>query len=303
MRSTIFSTTVSPLFHRVLAVSALGLCLVGVTACGSTVDPSETAAAPAAAAQAVPSVRAAGPGGALLTAVDAVSVRADQKVVVDNLRATLTVQPAPVRAARAALGAEIAQQVRSGVIDHTRTQSLVDQLTAAIAANGPAVQQAVQQLHDTLDASQRQALVAALPARGDHAAHGARRAEMKGHMDKIAAELNLTDEQRTAIHDQMRAAFAAHKDSMRGDHGQMKGRMEAIATAFTSDTFDAKALGVGEHAAAMMSHFGGMHGAFLDVAVPLLTPAQRAVLATKIQSRMAAAEPAEASEAVEAVEE
>ena len=116
---------------------------------------------------------------------------------------------------------------------------------------------------------------------------------MKGHMDQLAAELSLTGDQRTAIHAQMTATFAAHADATRADHAPMKARMETLATAFASDTFDAKALGVGEHFGDAAKHFAGMHGAFLDVAVPLLTPAQRAILATKIQERTQTAETAE----------
>jgi Spy/CpxP family protein refolding chaperone len=304
MRTIISSTTVSPLLRRILAVSALGFCLAGVAGCGSTVDPSETAASaegtPAPAAQAVATVRTRSPGGFFLNAIDTASLRPDQKVTIDNLRASLTTQFAPVRAARAKLGAELAQQVRSGTLDHARTDALLAQVQAAAAATKPAVQLAVQQVHDTLDATQRQALVDSLPARGDHAGH---RAAMKAHMDKVAAELSLTDDQRTAIHAAMKAAFVARGETMKADHTQMKARMQAITTAFASDTFDAVALGVGEHGGAMANHFGGMHGAFLDAAVPLLTSAQRAILATKIQNRSQAAattvEPAEADEAAE----
>jgi LTXXQ motif family protein len=313
MRSTMFSTTVSPLLRRVLAVSVLGIGVLGLTACavGSTAEPSETAAAPAAApaaAQSVQSLHAAGPGGFFLNAVNSVDLRADQTATVANLRATLAAQTAPVQAAHAALRAELAQQVRSGVLDSTRTQPLLDNVTAAITATRPAVQQAVQQLHDTLDADQRQALVDALPTRGNHEGHVARRAQMKARMDKIATELSLTDDQRTAIHDQMRAAFEAHKDTFKGNHSQMKDRFTALTTSFTTDTFDATALGVGEHGAAMANHFGGMHGAFLAAAVPVLTATQRNILATKILSRTqaiattaktAAVEPSEAVDAVE----
>ncbi len=314
MKSTLFSSTVSPLLCRLVAVSALGLTGVFAVGCGSTVDPSETAAGPAAAAQAATAPAAAihaEPGGPFFHALSAVTLRPDQQKTVDGLRATLATQAAPVRAARAALNAEVADEVRSGAMDETRLRSLFQNVKTAVEANRPAMQLAVQQLHDTLDATQRQALVAALPARGDHEAHapGGHRAEMKARMDKIAAELNLTEAQRTAIHDGMRAKFAEHKDAMkdavRGDHEQMKARMGAITTAFASDTFDAKGLGLGEHAGAMMGHFARMHGAFLEVAVPVLTPAQRAILATKIQSHMEAAEgatvnePAEGADAVE----
>jgi hypothetical protein len=316
MKSSLFSSTVSPLY-RLLAVSALGL---GLAACGSSVEPSETAsaAAPAPAAQAVApaaKVHTRTVGGPFFHALSSVTLRADQQVTVENLQATLAAQAAPVRAARAALGAEIAQQVRTGVMDEARTQPLIANIKTAVQAQRPAMQKAVQQLHDTLDATQRQAVVDALPTPGSHAGFAGHHAAMKTRMDKLATELGLTEEQRTAIHDQMRAQFAEHKAAWQAKQGEfegkkteMKAQRDAITTAFATDTFDAQGLGVGEHGGAMGHHFARMHGAFLKVAVPLLTPAQRGILATKIQSHMAQAatavvnEPVEGTEAADAVE-
>jgi hypothetical protein len=66
--------------------------------------------------------------------------------------------------------------------------------------------------------------------------------------------------------------------------------MEAIATAFKSDTFDAKALDVGAHGADGAKFLMGMHGLFLETALPVLTPAQREILASKIEQRAEALE-------------
>jgi Spy/CpxP family protein refolding chaperone len=311
MRTIIFTATVSP-FLRLAVVSALS---IGLASCvGRAPDPSESTAAPTAAAtaavQASQSVRTHGPAARFLNAVDTIDLRADQVRKVAAIRATLAEQTTAGRAARSALAAEIAQQVRTGVLDDTRTQPLRDQIKTAMTATRPAVQQAIQQLHDLLDASQRQALVDALPSHADHADHadhGARRAQMKARMDKIAAELSLTEEQRTTIHDQMRAAFAGHehKDGMRGNHEQWKGRGDALKAAFVSETFDATALGAGDHAGRMAHRFGKMRRAFLAAAVPVLTPAQRNILASKIQNRMQANAPADVEnvEVVDAVEE
>jgi hypothetical protein len=271
-------TVFSPFVRGILVACALGL---GVTGCGSTTDQAEVAAAPESAASSALTAQAAGPGGFFLKAVDSLTLRADQQQAVTAIRANLYAQNAPARAARAKLGAEVIRQVRAGAIDHSLLQPLADQVAAAAGATKPAFQQAVQQLHDTLDASQRAELVATLRARATEARGNG---EMKGHMARMKADLALTDEQSNAIHAQMHRAFAGRGEEGHADHLQMKARMETLAAAFQSDTFDAKALDVGEHGAGGAQRMMGMAGGFLDAAVPVLTPAQREVLVTKIQA-------------------
>ncbi len=283
------STILSPLVRRILVAAALGagvVSMIGAAGCGSTADQTEAASAETVPA-AEPTTQAAGPGGFFLKAVDSLPLRADQQQSVTAIRATLHTAMAPVRAARAALGVETARQVRAGAIDQSRLQPLADQVATAAGATKPAVQQAVQQIHDLLDASQRQALVASFRERAAQGHHGG---EMRSHMEKVSAELGLTDEQRTAIKAQVHTAFAAQRGAMHGEHTQMKARMETLAAAFESDTFDAKALDVGEHGAGGAMRVMGMHGAFLQAAVPVLTPAQREILVAKIQARTQSAE-------------
>jgi hypothetical protein len=287
MISTILSTRAS--LSRFVAVAALGLAAgVGAVGCGSTVDPSESAVSPDKAAQADNvGGHVAGPGAFFLNHVDSLDLRADQKQTVAALRASLHEQAAPVRAARAAMGAEVARQVRAGALDEARLQPLHDQITAAVAATKPGLQAAVQQIHDTLDAGQRSALVASMRAKGEHfKGHHA----MKEHMQRIAAELGLSDDQVATIRASVKASFAERGEAMHADHAQMKAHMETLATAFQSDTFDAKALGVGDHLGGAMGRFAGMRKAFLQAAVPVLSPAQREKLAAKIEARTALAE-------------
>jgi hypothetical protein len=272
----------TPFTRSILAVAVLGL----AAGCGSTVDPSATAASPGQGTEAV-QARVAGPGGFFVNQVDKLDLRADQTTTVSGIRAQLQAATAPVRTARAALGAEVAREVRAGTLDASKIQPLADQVATAHAATKPAIQAAVQQIHDTLDATQRQALVASMHAqREQFHARGAGRE----HMQRIAAELGLSDDQVATIRASMKEAFTARGEAMRAEHGQMKGRMEAIATAFQSDTFDARALDVGEHMGAGAAHFVGMRQAFLKAAVPVLTAAQREALATKIEARTQVAE-------------
>jgi Spy/CpxP family protein refolding chaperone len=271
--------------RRVLAVSALGMGLCGAFGCGASADPSEASAAtPAVAVAPAPAAQAEhGPGGFVMKAVNALNLPADQQQKVDAIRANLQAQAAPVRAARAALGTELASQVRAGQIDHARLQPLADQVRAAGAAMRPAVQSAMQQIHDTLDTSQRQTLAASFRDRAENSTGAAHHGKWRGHWRKMAADLNLTEAQRSTIHAAMHSAFAEKRASAPAEHGQRMTRLENLADAFEADTFDATVLGAPPQAGAMAGHFARM-GAFLDAAVPVLTPAQREILASKIQA-------------------
>jgi len=279
-------TVFSPFVRSILVASALGLGALGTlgaAGCGSTTDQTEAVAAPEATAASAVTVQASGPGGRFFKAVDALNLPAAQQQSVAAIRARLDEANAPVREARAKLHAEVARQVRAGAIDHALLRPLADQVAAAAGATKPALQQAMQQIHDTLDAAQRRALVASLRERAAQA-HG--KGEMKGHMERMATDLALTDDQKAAIHAQLHSAFTGRSEEMHAEHVKMKARMDAFAAAFESDTFDAKALDVGEHGAGGALRAMGMAGAFLDAAVPVLTPAQREVLVTKLQAHL-----------------
>jgi hypothetical protein len=274
------------LLRRVLGAAAMAACVAGAAACGSTADQAEAAAPDTATAQAARAPQAGGHARALTRgALALTTLRADQRASITALDAKLEADAAPVREAHARLSAEVAQEIRAGRIDHATLRPLADQVAAAAAGIQPSVQTVTQQLHDTLDAAQRKELVASLRAQ-----HQAGRGDMRAHFQELAAELGLTAEQKSAIHAQMQQAFAGRADQAREAHDRIRARLESLATAFEADAFDAKALDVGAHTAEGARTMMGMHGAFLDAAVPVLTPAQRAILADKVQARAASLE-------------
>lgn len=177
-----------PFTRTLLAVVALGL----AAGCGSTVDASQGAAAEGQAQAAkVGEARLAGPAGFFLSQAEKLDLSADQAQKVASIRSSLETANAPVREARAALGAELARQVRAGTLDASRTQPLVDKLAAAHAATRPVMQTAMQQIHDTLDATQRTALISSM--REQHQQFRAAKSERGHRMDRIAAELGLSE--------------------------------------------------------------------------------------------------------------
>jgi Spy/CpxP family protein refolding chaperone len=182
----------------------------------------------------------------------------------------------------------VAASVEAGSFDHDRIDPLVSATQAAALSQRPAMEDAANRLHTILDADQRQALVThmrdQMQARFHH--HG-----MGGgadHLTQVATELGLTDDQvatiRTkfeSLHDEERAAHPQGFGEIRDHFAHMK----VLADAFVSDSFDAHALGVGEHMSTMMPQFANRLLSRIEVALPVLTPAQRTALAQMIRSK------------------
>jgi Spy/CpxP family protein refolding chaperone len=180
----------------------------------------------------------------------------------------------------------VAASIESGVFDHAAIDPLVTAAEAAHATTAPLLEAAAQRLHDTLDASQRQALVDALQARhaGKHGHHPFALGGEHGHepLTLVADALGLDTAQRATIHERFRAARGEEAAHPHGDRAAHRARLRAIADAFVSDAFDAHALGLGAMAA--HEHPRGHRLALLEAALPVLTPVQRASLARMVRS-------------------
>lgn len=224
------------------------------------------------------------PGAVLASALGHVALRADQQSSVDKVKADLDGQAAPVREAKAKLGAALADQVRAGKVDRAALGPLVDGLVDAVTQTKPAFQQALNDLHGTLDAKQRVALVDAVKdemkemrGNGGHDGHA--------RFEKMAKDLALTEAQIDTIKAQVKTEIAGNFAAHRGERGAMKAKMEKVGEAFASDSFDAKALDVGDGGATFARRRSEMIEAVIEAAVPVLTPAQRGLLADQIKAR------------------
>lgn len=295
----------------VVAATSLSALAVG---CGAHAQDGE----PATVAQAGPEAHEEGMHPFL--AIDAIELSAPQKEKVAKIRADLQAKLTPAKSLRTQYSDVLAAQVEAGAIDRAKLDAAKAALVAG-AAEGP-MQDALRELHATLDPAQRKALVDAThermlrhgrPGRGGPAGHDGdehagkhrrggpdghdgdehagkhRRGGPEGHgqgnpMRKLAKELDLTDAQKQAFKDEMKARHAREGG---GDHKAafdgMREHMKAVADAFVSDKFDPVALGVGKQAK-MMAEQGATRSADMaEVAVRILTPEQRTKLAAKIR--------------------
>ncbi len=263
-----------------------------------------------------------GPAFLLFAALEEpIDLTADQRATIEAAVATLK-PPTPKPEAKAELETHrkaLAAAVRAGKIDATALQlpkpdfTIADDQKAALA-------KALTTLHKTLTKEQRVALVAAVQKRAAHfdghgpgPKHGpkggpgaedgaAPKGGPKGgpgfgakhpgpHFGPMGMfqDLDLTDAQKEAIRSELEAnkpapPTEADREAMKAAHEAMRKEMDARLQSFASDTFDANAfLAKPTSAPPKMGPHGNPMLKALEVIVPILTPAQREKLATKIE--------------------
>ena len=198
-----------------------------------------------------------------------------QRTAVERLVETRRAAEVPVKQADARVLTALATQVEQASLDR---QALAPDLQArdgAAAAAHTVDAQTLQQLHDLLTPAQRGELVDAMEA-GGHAhgehGHGARLA----HMEQ---RLGLTDQQEAQIAANLRAE---HQGAADGGHPGAHEGGRAWLESFRSDSFTANGNG-GPQAGHRGEHLENLMQAIL----PVLSPAQRAQLATQLRHRAA----------------
>jgi Spy/CpxP family protein refolding chaperone len=267
---------------RALGVAAL---LAALAACSQSTQAGSDGAPVAATSEAV-KARTAHPrsladAGAALALEDA-SLTVDQRARVEAVRAELSAASASEKTARVALADRLAAQIMAGALDRAALEPYMTAIEAARAANEPAEQKALGDLHAALTSGQRARLVAA--ARTKLEGH-AFRDDGKERLEQVADELELSDTQRRAIKARVVAQLGAHFADHEREHGEFKARAEAIAQAFASESFDAATLDVGKDASAFMRPMGEAMLTLVEATLPELSATQRAKLAEHVRAR------------------
>jgi Spy/CpxP family protein refolding chaperone len=277
--------------RRLAAASVLGLVALGAAGCNARSGEPVQASAETAAAEPAAAVRSTSLRGAISSSLAEIQVRPEQQAAVDRLRASLGTKPAAVRAAHEKLGNALTDAVLAGKVDAARMAPLIDGLAAAVDAAKPIFQAEANELHATLDAAQRTALIQATRAHFKGMWHHAeKRGEdsMIGPVGEIARKLALTDDQIETIRAAAKSAMGESFHAKREERQQMRAHLDAIGEAFESETFDAKALDVGADGAEMARERVERVVTLVGIALPVLTADQRAKLAEHIQDHVAA---------------
>jgi Spy/CpxP family protein refolding chaperone len=229
----------------------------------------------------------AGFAGFVMMAIETIGVTPDQQVAIDKIRTDFRSKMQPVRDANGVVIQTLADGIAAGNIDSARVDAAVAGVTTAAAQMHGATADALNQLHALLRPEQRAALVDKVEAHwtvwkeanaGDPTAESA---QPDGHLAHLAAEIGLTTDQV----DKVRANLAvASGPRAPFDPTQAEAHMQAFATAFAADTFDANTLTSGAPAGARLATWGAARMArFYETLAPVLTPDQRAKVADNLR--------------------
>jgi Spy/CpxP family protein refolding chaperone len=248
---------------------------LAVAACGSSAE--SEAAAQAGLSEDPPEVAHAG---FIREALAKVSLRADQKPLVEQLGREAEARHEPIRKARMDLQGAIADEVAAGKIDRAALKPQIDALLGAIDQSRAADRVALGRLHDILDKDQRGQFVDALEShfgRGGHG-HGG-----PGNARRWASDLNLSDQQRDQIRAALHAKFQGQRDAMKEQWKATREQGRQMLESFRQDQFTPAPNAVFgrdklEHGVTRMIDLA-------DAAVPLLTPEQRAIAAQKLRTQ------------------
>jgi Spy/CpxP family protein refolding chaperone len=246
-----------------------------------------------------------------MVSLDAVELTPDQKPPIESIKSDLVKHGEPAKEPREKLEADVADGISAGKLDHAKVDADIKAMSAAVAANVPAIQDDMNKLYKALTPDQRKKLVETMREKGkqmraEHEGmeHGG---EMHEHGDKgpghehehenkggehmgeghggpgmgeapmghMGDELGLTPEQKEKLHTKLEAQMKAQHATMKEKMAAAEKHMEAVGAAFESDKFDAKKVGVGTQAPDMVKAMATAKVQMAETVLSVLTPEQR----------------------------
>jgi hypothetical protein len=271
-------------FALVLALTS------GAVACsGSAANvPSQTAQAAATKAPLV--VQVSGPLRGIADSFAEVPLRPDQRLSIEAELKAAEDRHAKIKPLAKDAILLLAEQIEKGTIDETALQPKVDAAVAALEPIRNEDRAAIQRVHDLLDASQRSALVDTLDAKhkerfGKHMMGG------HGGFKQIAEDLNLSTDQKSKLFEAFRNEAAQQGGEEHGwkqnreNWGELKEQREKAMESFKSDQFQVDQAMPKMDLAKGSKQMLEKGVRFAKVALPILTPEQRATAAKILRER------------------
>jgi Spy/CpxP family protein refolding chaperone len=223
-------------------------------------------------------------------AIDTMGLDPAKKAQAEKIQSDLHAKMAPARDAEHDLLSTIADGVATGKIDTAKVDAGIAKIATASVGIHAATADAVTQLHDILSPVERAALVDKVKAHWEvwHKVNAEEKpgsTEKGTRLAKLTELLALTPDQVDKI---SKALSADVPVTPQTDPKAVDAHIQAFATAFVADKFDAKSLAPTAAAAAgHVARYGGARQArFYEAVTPVLTPEQRAKLAAHLRERL-----------------
>jgi Spy/CpxP family protein refolding chaperone len=192
-----------------------------------------------------------------------------QRTQIEQLAGERKAAAVPVRQADAQVLTVLAQQVEAAKVDEAALAPSLAAERGAAKAEQQVDAAVLAKLHEILTPAQRGQLVDGVEARVAQARGGE-----KAGKERLGGKLGLSDQQKAEI----RANLQASRGPKKGP--EERGQRKAALESFRGDSFDAGAL-------AKMERRGGREARMTEAMIPVLTPNQRATVATHLRSRAA----------------
>jgi Spy/CpxP family protein refolding chaperone len=282
----------APLLSRLSVVSVIAVSALGAAACSrasTTADPAVDQAAQAESTQeATPGAAQRGPGHQIFAQVAALDLRDDQRAAVSEIEQNLAADMAPHGETLRQVAQLLADSIERGQIEPADAAAQQAALAASVLDAKASFTGAMNDVHDVLDADQRAALVAQLQEQRErYQARGAEAEHPHGPIAKLALELGLGEEQKAALRDEVRKHVEAIFPDRKAHRLESEARMQAMADAFVTDSFDAADFDLGGGAEQALQSFSTIAAHAVDVSGRVLSAPQRQALAALIRARAA----------------
>jgi Spy/CpxP family protein refolding chaperone len=204
---------------------------------------------------------------------------------IEQLQRDLHTQMAPAREAEERLQLALADGVAAGTVDAVKVDAAIANLTTAADAAQSTSLDTLNKLHAILSPVERAALVDKVQAHWEvwrqvnHEEEPGGR-ERGGRLAELTQEVSLTPDQVTRISAALHTALAGLSGKFDPKRGEA--HVQAFATAFAADSFDAKS--IKSNANGHLASRGATRMAlFYETVAPLLTAEQRTKLAAELR--------------------
>ncbi len=270
---------------RSRCILALKLALaVPVLGCAGSAASAQAASPESATTRAPLAQTLHGPAKIMGEALGEVPLTVSQRTRIEGMARDFETRHTIAQTARKDLMLALAAQVEAGHIERGALQPKLDTLSTALQNARPADRASLEELHALLSADQRAAFVDALQSR---MAQG--KNEGRGHhpLKQWADDLKLSEDQRAQIRTALHSRTEATEHDRDGEHPHADANRHGakVLAAFKEDHFVldevAPAKDTTKSVGKMSDHVIGL----AEVAVPVLTPDQRATAAQKLRER------------------
>lgn len=229
--------------------------------------------------------------GFALVSIPSLGVSQAEQASVEKIRADMQAKLQPAHDAMGVLINVVADGVAAGAMDQAKVDAAIAKITEVSQQMDDATNDALNQLHATLQPPERAALALKVQAHfmiweranADKEAHPDQE-QAGGQIEHLARVIKLTPDQVQKIDAAFTASMASFTAQRQFDAKAATDHLNAFVDGFSSDHFDAKTLTTADKANSGLAQWGSMRMVKMyEAMIPVLTPDQRAALAAVLR--------------------